>query len=420
MQADTILFASSDPTHAPLAALIWPALMAWPVQGVHAPSVSRATVSQLLATLDHLQDRHSGVEPPACVALRVSRADDAADADRCVQDLTAHGVPVLVLAEDAARWRVLGDRGVCVLGWDAPAQVIGAMLAALWQRQMYVRSVTRELALALRCQAGIRTEIERIHEEMQLAANFQQEFTATPMPRLAGLEFGTLFRPVSAVSGDIYCVRSTGADSASFFIADAVGHGVPAALLTMVLTNSLVAADEASREVCGRTCAQRPGEVLARLNRRLIEGSLGNGRFATALYGTINASTREVTIAGAGHPHPVVLSRAGVRRVETDGPLLGVFPDGEFGETTTVLQPGETLILHTDGLEAAFTSDGPRKSGAFVRELTEAFRHDDLNTRDALGELELLIDEQYGSLHQQDDVTVVAIRATAKAVARAA
>ncbi|MFO0831172.1 MAG: PP2C family protein-serine/threonine phosphatase [Phycisphaerales bacterium] len=412
MLPQTILFASSEPS--PSSKPLEPVLAAWPLGA--APPASRCTITQLLAVLDHLQDRRAEVEPPTCVLLRIARADDAADADRCVQDLTAHGVPVLVLAEDEPRWRLLAERGICVLPWTAPPPITAAMLSALWQRQTYVRAMSRELALALRCQAGIRTEIERIHEELQLAANFQQEFTACPMPRLPGLDFAALFRPVSAVSGDIYCVRSNGPDSASFFIADAVGHGVPAALLTMVLTNSLIAADDASRE---NARPAQPGEVLARLNRRLIEGSLGNGRFATALYGTINAATREVTLAGAGHPPPLVLSRSAVRRIQTDGPLLGVFPDAEFTCATTTLAPGETLILHTDGLEAAFLPED-RRQQPYIAELREAFRAHDLTARDALADLELLIDEQYGSLHQQDDVTVVAIRATPSPLAKAA
>lgn len=418
MPHETLLFASSDTSPVPVSSLLTPALAAWPFE--KSPHASRRTLAQLASLVDHLQDRRNEVEPPACVLLRVARTDDAATIDRCVMDLTAHGVPVMVLAEDEPRWRILNDRGICVLGWNAQPLVVAGMLAALWQRQAYVQSISRELALALRCQSGIRTEIERIHEELQLAANFQQEFTATPMPRLPGLDFAALFRPVSAVSGDIYCVRTVAPDTAAFFLADAVGHGVPAALLTMVLTNSLVAADEASREVCGRTCHTQPGEVLARLNRRLIEGSLGNGRFATAVYGTINARTREVIISGAGHPPPLVLSPGGLRRIETEGPLLGVFPDGEFNQATTVLAPGETLVLHTDGLEAAFAGHTHRKGNPYIAELTSAFQPDEISAREALDELELLIDDQYGSLHQQDDVTVIAIRATCEVIAKAA
>lgn len=419
-----VLFASSNHSRSSDARFLVPALSAWPVG--RAPQVQQCTFTELCVTLDHLQDQQAGMEPPDGVLLCVSSQDDPAEADRCVQDLTAHGVPVLVLAEDASRWCVLSDRGLCVLGWDASPAVIGATLATLLQRQTYVKALSRELALALRCQAGIRTEIERIHEELQLAANFQQEFTATPMPRLHGLEFGALFRPVSAVSADIYCVRSVDTDTASFFIADAVGHGVPAALLTMVLTNSLVAADAAARESGGRNLASDPGDVLARLNRRLIEGSIGNGRFATAMYGTINARTREVTLASAGHPPAIITSKNSQRRLAPGGPLLGVFPDAEFSCERTILAPGETLILHTDGLEAAFVGSastmnaGKGKEKPFHTELRHAFGHAESTTTDALAELEVLIDEQYGSLHQQDDVTVVAIRALPQAVANAA
>ncbi len=423
MSIPTLLFASSGDASAAAVRHLSPAMACWP--SGKAPPVEASSIRQLLVRLDGLQGHHEerslDAPIPECVLLSVSRTDDPGDTDRCIMDLHANGIPVLVLAEDAARWQILTGRGISVLGWNAAPAIVAAMLAALWQRQVYVQSLTRELALAVRCQTGIRAEIERMHEELQLAANVQQEFTATPMPKLAGLEFAALFRPVSAVSGDIYCVRSVEPDTAGFFIADAVGHGVPAALLTMVLTNSLIAADEAARDVCGRCASSRPGDVLARLNRRLVEGSVSSGRFATAVYGTINARTREVTVAGAGHPAPVVLSPTGARSLATEGPLLGVFPDAEFTQVSTVLEPGETLVLYSDGFECAFNGDSPRKNAkAWLTELRNAFAHQEVPSRDALSELEILIDEQYGSLHQQDDVTIVAIRALAAVMSQAA
>jgi serine phosphatase RsbU (regulator of sigma subunit) len=184
-----------------------------------------------------------------------------------------------------------------------------------------------------------------------------------------------------------------------------VGHGVPAALLTMVLTSSLNTTEG------GRVL--EPAEVLRQLNERLCTSCLGSGRFATALYGVVDGKRGEVKLAGAGHPYPVRVSRAGAMEVKTEGPLLGVFPGADFTQAEFELHPSDTLLLYTDGFEAMFPErdDAPEWGGrTYLRELTRMVGGErDLNH--CLAELEGLLDEQSGSLHQADDLTAVVIAA---------
>jgi serine phosphatase RsbU (regulator of sigma subunit) len=415
MRAHRVIFTASAQLSGTQDQVLGPILARWP--GGVVPHIESATIPRLLGMLERFGSGELEGEPPSCVVLAISKHESAYEVDRCVSELLGHGLPGVVLAEDAPRLAGLQEQGVMVLPMSCEPQVAAAMIAALCERQQYVTTVSRELALAMRCQEGIRAEIERLHEELHLAASVQQDFTAAPLPRLEALDFGVLFRPVNAVSGDIYSVRDMGGGWASFFVADAVGHGVPAALLTMVLTNSLVVGEETP---IGQR--PRPMDVMARLNRRLMEGALGMcGRFATGVYGLIDSATRSVTIAGAGHPPPIVLSHEGVRTLATDGPLLGIFPDAEFTQSTTILKPGETLIVHTDGLEHALKDAGDGSACAHVGELEKLFQSTGSHGPTALVEgLEELIDEQAGSLHQGDDVTVLAIRAALKSRAKAA
>jgi len=204
-----------------------------------------------------------------------------------------------------------------------------------------------------------------------------------------------------------------GDGSAAFFLADAVGHGVPAALLTMVLTSSLTTTEHEG----GELRILEPREVLERLNNRLCQSCLGSGRFATALYGVIDGRTGKVRVAGAGHPWPLVISKSGTTELRAEGPLLGVFPDAEFTQAEATLTPGQTLLLYTDGFEALFphassrTTDEPRWNGreylqSMSRLVGEA---EEGGLTGALHQIELLLDEQSGSLHQSDDITAVAI-----------
>jgi serine phosphatase RsbU (regulator of sigma subunit) len=153
--------------------------------------------------------------------------------------------------------------------------------------------------------------------------------------------------------------------------------------------------------------------VLRLLNDQLGLCCLGSGRFATAIYGVVDSRTGVVKVAGAGHPWPIRLSKAGASEVRTEGPLLGVFPGAEFTQAQFELRRGDTLLLYTDGFEAMFAPTEEDSASAwagrsYLRELTRMVgKEGDMGA--SLRELEHLLDEQSGSLHQADDITALVI-----------
>lgn len=333
--------------------------------------------------------------------------------DRAVESLHARNLPALCLLRDADAWKRFQRQGVMFEGYDISPAIIAAMLFTLAERQSAVEILAKEVYVAQRCQGGIRMEMDRLHEELHMAAAVQREFLPASLPRVSGLDIGVVFRPVNYVSGDIYNVEQLDETHVGFFIADAVGHGVPAALLTMILSHSLATTEITSS---GRRVIE-PADVLRRLNARLCDHSRpGTGRFATAVYGVIDTARGTVTLAGAGHPPPMLVGPGGARMIETDGPLLGIFPDGEFSQAQVQLHPGETLLVYTDGLECAFPSrDATRfelrkASKRYLDHLTRlAASNPTLSLTTMMNELTALLDEQAGSLHQADDVTALAI-----------
>src|ERR1700729_2181201 len=106
----------------------------------------------------------------------------------------------------------------------------------------------------------------RLDEEMRLAARLQQDFLPKSLPQLGGVRFHTLYRPAGYVSGDLYDVMRLDECHVGFYIADAVGHGMPAALLTMFIKNALVTKqiDPSGYRLL------TPGETMAKLNESLI------------------------------------------------------------------------------------------------------------------------------------------------------
>lgn len=413
MNTPTLYFAATGGLAAPTQRWLRPVLGAWPSMS---PEWRALLTDELVDLLEPVGKGAGHSAIPGAVLAVVGSGVRPGVVDRLLEALAARCAPAVILVEKPADWALFQRHGVIFLAHDAPPDKVAAMLFALLERQPAVRLLAHEIDLALRCQGGIRNEMDRLHEELHLAAALQRDFTSSPLPRVPGLDINVLFRPVNFVSGDVYSVREVSPSRVAFFVADAVGHGVPAALLTMVLTSSLLSAAAASGTAEGHS----PARVLARLNERLCASCLGTGRFATAVYGVIDAETRKVTVAGAGHPLPILLSGGDSSEIETAGPLLGVFDDAEFDQREVSLADDDMLMLYTDGLDAAFPLEASGaqhavlKRDRWIAELARgtsgSHRRD---TSGLLSELQHRLDVQAGSLHGGDDVTALCITACA-------
>jgi serine phosphatase RsbU (regulator of sigma subunit) len=302
-------------------------------------------------------------------------------------------------------------------GGDAPlhgGQSVAALLQHMEQVQREMDALRSELTHLRRRDETLNFYLNRIDEELRLAARLQQDFLPKGLPEVGPVRFRTLYRPAGYVSGDLYDVMRLDEKRVGFYMADAVGHGVPAALLTMFIKQALV-----TKEITpGGYRLLPPAESLARLNTVLVDQNLAHATFATALYGVIDVETLEVTIARAGHPAPMVIRGGPGGRIEPlqpEGGLLGVFPGETYDAATTRLNAGDRLFLYTDGIEVAFGGEAIDVE-RWERELRD---RRDLTSEQLLAEFAAHLDAQSGSLAPKDDVTVILMDVTADAPAAA-
>ena len=260
-------------------------------------------------------------------------------------------VAVFMLPDDARiGWELLSRRQgqfLCVRQTASPAE-LEAKFSAAATLQPTIQNLQAELAAARTIiSTGTRT-FDDLDEEMRLAARLQRDFLPRRLPEVGRIRFGVLYRPASWVSGDIYDVTRLDETHVGFYVVDAVGHGMPAALLTMFVKKALQ-----TKRIAGDSYHILPPHVsLSELNKDICEQNLSSCQFCTAVYCVLDAHDLTLTYARAGHPDPVLIHADGrIEVLSSQGSLLGVFPEEEYESRKVQLNPGDRLLVYTDGAE---------------------------------------------------------------------
>lgn len=382
------------------------------------------TLCKELSPHDPCEPGQRSLASQVVVALAAETSDEQ-DIYRLLDALRRSITPAVLIVGDELAMTLdsstCGEVGVSVLPWNTPPETIAQVLQTLLDRQPLIDSMSREVRLAQLSQRSIAGELDKLHKELHEAAHMQKQFVQRSVPYIPKLDVGVIFRPATYVSGDLFDVERLDEHHVSVFLADAVGHGVPAAMLTLFISRAMPKID-------GTGSGARivpPGEALARLNREFCGRPGPTGRFATAVYAVIDTRTMTATVAGAGHPAPLVVDPVGgpLARIESGGPLLGVFPDGEFESERVDLSGGKRIVLFTDGFETAFPDEaaGPSKlkmpTDVYIERLSglAAGFEDSEGLARSLQLFESELDQQMGSLHRPDDVTALVIAGKAEA-----
>jgi len=243
-------------------------------------------------------------------------------------------------------------------------------------------------------------EKKRLEGQLEVARQVQLELLPAKDPRLAGYDISAYNFPTEEVSGDYYDWVKIFDDQIGLVIADVSGKGVPAALLMAFLRASLRAATH---------IGYSPQVSMAKVNYLLWE-SIERNQFVTAFYGILDATNRTLAYTNAGHNPPLLLTGDGKHQFIERGSLpLGMFKDTRYHEYYQTIEPGEMLVLYTDGVTEAQNRKGEEYGRDRLARAVKA--NQTLSARDLIAAVHKEVIEWTDGKGATDDVTFFVIRA---------
>jgi sigma-B regulation protein RsbU (phosphoserine phosphatase) len=243
-------------------------------------------------------------------------------------------------------------------------------------------------------------EKKRLEGQLEVARQVQLALLPAKDPQLTNYDISAYNFPTEEVSGDYYDWVRIYDDQIGVVIADVSGKGVPAAILMAFLRASLRAATH---------IGYATHISMAKVNYLLWE-SIESNLFVTAFYGILDAQKGTLSYSNAGHNPPLLLNAAGTSRfIEKGEQPLGMFRETRYHEYYLEFEPGDVLVLYTDGATEANNAQGEE----FGRErLAQAVKRNyDRPAREMIASLQLEILEWTDHKGSNDDVTFFVIKA---------
>ena len=292
--------------------------------------------------------------------------------------------------------QALLEPGLLAVPLSTPGRAPGVLALGLKSSSRSLEQADRALAFELGRRVSNAVESARLYTQIEHVANtLQHSLLPPPLPEVPGWSLDSLYLPSTGeaeVGGDFYDVFPTAAGWMAV-IGDVVGRGAAAASLTAMARYTLRTAG---------SLVGTPTMGLARLNDNLRER--GELALCTACVLLLREASNQASLVCAGHPLPYLVRGGQARPVGRIGPLLGAFDHGHWLAATLELEPGDVLVLYTDGV-----LDAPGADSRFGEERLKATLTGATSARDALERIRAALREFAGS-KQDDDIAVLAMQ----------
>ncbi len=241
----------------------------------------------------------------------------------------------------------------CLLRPFAPGELL--IQARTWLRiKSHNARLTERTAEVQALNQQLHNTYQQHDLDLALARRIQVHGLPRSFPLLPNVRFEVHHRPCGRTGGDCHDVIRLDEDHVGFYLADVLGHGIAAGLLTVFLMRAMQA-KEAARSA---DRLRSPEEVLRRLNQDWLELGGAETPFLTLVYAQLNIRAGSLCFARAGQPYPLHVPVDGDPELwQVAGSLLGVF-DTAFAEHRRQLRAGDKVVLYSDGLDGS-TGEGP-------------------------------------------------------------
>jgi serine phosphatase RsbU (regulator of sigma subunit) len=278
------------------------------------------------------------------------------------------------------------DKGIFTEEFIEVFESIAAQLGIAWRN---ARQTERLIAA------------RQYRRELEIAKNIQLGLLPTSPPDIPGASLAGVCVTADHVGGDYYDFLVNDDDSLDLVIADVSGHNIAAALI-MAEVRTFIQAQSLSRK--------QPSRLSKDLNRFFYTNLVKSEMFITMFYLKYYPQSREVAYSNAGHNLPLIWKsrRQEFQTLDAEGLILGIKPEVEYEEKTGQLEPGDVLVLYTDGITEARNKSGhffgEQRLCSLIREQSSAHPHEIIDH--LLHQLQLFT----GSENFKDDISMVVMR----------
>jgi len=238
-----------------------------------------------------------------------------------------------------------------------------------------------------------------IQEEIKLAAKIQSELLPKQSPAVPGYEIAGRSIPAQQVGGDYYDFVSIDEHRTAIILGDVSGKGLPASLLMANLQATLRGQTIAGTSV--KECISRANKLLYR--------STSSEKFATLFYGVLNADRHQLTYCNAGHDPPfLIIPGKTPLRLETGGIVLSIMEQYSYEEETVSLNPGDVLLVYSDGISEAMNCSGEQFGEEAIARIAQ--KNEGLGAENILYAVLDAARIHTGAVPQWDDMTIMIVK----------